>query len=131
VGALNLFAIVGALCASLISDQLGRRGAFAVAAVGFIVGVGLEYSASSYGWLMFGRVFVGLGVGFGLAIDPVCASHCLQAAPNWCNTPGRHSTERATAHAADRQPHIRRHATTTNIHRDTEQHTAHNCSAGS
>ena len=71
MGALNLFAIAGASLASVISDPLGRRGAFAVAAVGFIVGVLLEASASSYSMLMFGRIFVGLGVGFGLAIDPV------------------------------------------------------------
>ncbi len=71
MGSINLFAAVGAIFASTISDRFGRRGAFIVAAVGFIFGVLLQAVANSYTTLMAGRVFVGLGVGFGLAIDPI------------------------------------------------------------
>lgn len=71
MGSINLFAAVGAIFASTISDRFGRRGAFIVAAVGFIFGVLLQAVADSYTTLMAGRVFVGLGVGFGLAIDPI------------------------------------------------------------
>jgi MFS family permease len=71
MGSLNMFAAVGAICASSISDRFGRRGGFIVAAVGFILGVLIMTLAQSFGTLMFGRVFVGLGVGFGLAIDPI------------------------------------------------------------
>jgi sugar porter (SP) family MFS transporter len=42
-----------------------------VAAVGFILGVVIMASAPNYGLLMVGRFFVGLGVGVGLAIDPL------------------------------------------------------------
>ena len=71
MGSLNMFAAVGAICASSISDRFGRRGGFIVAAVGFIVGVLVMTFAQSFASLMVGRVFVGLGVGFGLAIDPI------------------------------------------------------------
>jgi len=70
-GSLNLFAAFGAIAASAISDRFGRRRGFIVAAIGFIFGVLLMTFAQSYAFLMFGRIFVGLGVGFGLAIDPI------------------------------------------------------------
>jgi MFS family permease len=71
MGSLNLFAAAGAIFASTISDRYGRKGAFLVAAIGFIFGVLIQSFANSYVALMIGRVFVGLGVGFGLAIDPI------------------------------------------------------------
>jgi len=80
MGSLNLFAMIGALCAHAISDRFGRRGAFIVAAVGFIFGVMLQALSPSYGTLMFGRVFVGLGVGFGLAVDPIYIAEISPAA---------------------------------------------------
>jgi MFS family permease len=70
-GSLNFFAALGAIAASAISDRYGRRRGFIVAAIGFIIGVLLMAFAQTYSFLMFGRVFVGLGVGFGLAIDPI------------------------------------------------------------
>ncbi len=79
-GSLNLFAMIGALFAHSISDRFGRRGAFVVAAAGFIFGVLVMSCAGSYGMLMFGRIFVGLGVGFGLAIDPVYIAEISPAA---------------------------------------------------
>jgi MFS family permease len=74
MGSLNLFAAVGALGASAVSDKYGRRGGFIVAAFSFVLGVLLMSFAQSYDLLMFGRVFVGLGVGFGLSVDPVYIS---------------------------------------------------------
>jgi MFS family permease len=74
MGSLNLWAIGGAFVASLLADQLGRRKSFAVASVGFIVGVASMASAQSFTQLMLGRIMVGLGVGFGFAVDPVYIS---------------------------------------------------------
>lgn len=74
MGSLNLFAAAGAFGASAISDRYGRRGGFIVAAVGFVFGILLMCFSQSYGSLMFGRMFVGLGVGFGLAVDPIYIS---------------------------------------------------------
>lgn len=80
MGSLNLFAMVGALGSNWISDKMGRRWAFRIAAVGFIFGMVVQSSAGGFGSLMLGRTFVGLGVGFGLAVDPVYISEISQAA---------------------------------------------------
>lgn len=68
-GSLNLFAMVGALCAPFISDLHGRRWAFIVAAVFFVCGNAVLVTAQSFSALMVGRTFIGLGVGFGLAVS--------------------------------------------------------------
>jgi len=78
-GSLNLFAMVGALSSHYISDKYGRCKSFIVAAIIFIIGSIIQSVAHSYGVLMFGRVFVGLGVGFGLAVDPVYISEISQS----------------------------------------------------
>lgn len=80
VGCLNAFAIFGALSASFFSDALGRRGTFAFAACCSIVGSTLMASAPGYAQLMVGRAIVGLGVGFGLAVDPVYIAEICPAA---------------------------------------------------
>ena len=80
MGSLNLFAMVGALSSNWISDKLGRRWAFRIAAIGFIFGTVIQSGAGGYASLMLGRAFVGLGVGFGLAVDPVYISEISQAA---------------------------------------------------
>jgi MFS family permease len=72
--------MVGALCSSWFSDRFGRRWAFRIAAVGFIFGTIVQSGASGFAGLMFGRTFVGLGVGFGLAVDPVYIGEISQAA---------------------------------------------------
>ena len=68
VGSLNLWSIFGSLFAHWICDRYGRRRSFVVAAISFIIGVIVMAAANSYYVLMIGRVFVGLGVGFGLAV---------------------------------------------------------------
>jgi predicted MFS family arabinose efflux permease len=60
--------VFGALFAHYFTDTYGRRYTFIVAALGFIVGILIQSFSTSYEILMFGRVFVGLGVGTGLAI---------------------------------------------------------------
>ena len=69
MGSLDVFAMIGALCAQYISDALGRRKLFQVSAIIFIFGILVMISSWNYGMLLFGRVFVGLGVGFGLAVS--------------------------------------------------------------
>jgi len=79
-GSLNLFAMAGAICAHFISDRHGRRWAFIVAAVFFVCGCAVLVSATDFSSLMVGRTFIGLGVGFGLAIDPIYISEISPAA---------------------------------------------------
>ena len=79
MGSINLFAMVGALCSHWISDKFGRRWSFRVAALIFILGTIIQCVSNTYTTLMFGRAFVGLGVGFGLAVDPVYISEISMA----------------------------------------------------
>ena len=69
VGSINFWSIFGSLFSHWICDQYGRRHSFRVAAVSFIVGLAIMAAAGGYTTLMIGRVFVGLGVGFGLAVS--------------------------------------------------------------
>lgn len=87
LGSINFWAIFGALGAQFFTDRYGRRRTFLVAAVGFILGVVIEAVSNSFGVLMFGRLFVGLGVGVGLAIDPLYIAEV---------TPARHRGELVT-----------------------------------
>lgn len=71
IGSLNFWAMFGAMFAQYFTDNYGRRRTFLMAAVGFIIGCVIMALSNSYGLLLFGRFFVGLGVGTGLAIDPL------------------------------------------------------------
>mmetsp|Transcript_33754 Transcript_33754/g.103575 ORF Transcript_33754/g.103575 Transcript_33754/m.103575 type:complete len:443 (+) Transcript_33754:494-1822(+) len=68
---INVWAIGGAVLASVIAEPLGRRSTFLTSATCFIAGSLVQAFASSYGWLLFGVSLVGLAVGLGLAIDPI------------------------------------------------------------
>ena len=70
-GIFGLAAMFGAAVAYTASDGLGRRKAFACTSATFIIGVLWTATATSYASLMMGRFVTGLGVGLGLAIDPV------------------------------------------------------------
>lgn len=80
MGSLDLFAMVGALCSHYISDKYGRRRAFALAAIDFIIGVSIMSLSQDFHTLMIGRLFVGLGIGFGLALDPLYIAEISPAA---------------------------------------------------
>jgi MFS family permease len=69
VGHYFLHTVFGALAAQYFTDNYGRRKTFIVAAVGFIIGTVVMALSNSYALLMFGRMFVGLGVGVGLAVS--------------------------------------------------------------
>lgn len=77
VGLLNLCAIFGSLFSHFASDRCGRRGAFLVAAVGFMAGIVIMVSSTQYSILLLGQIFVGLGIGFGLAVSITKAFFCL------------------------------------------------------
>lgn len=71
LGSLNFWSMGGALLSPYISDQYGRQATLQMAALGFVVGVGLCAVAPTFEILMVGRAIVGLGVGIGEAIDPM------------------------------------------------------------
>mmetsp|Transcript_8973 Transcript_8973/g.11017 ORF Transcript_8973/g.11017 Transcript_8973/m.11017 type:complete len:605 (+) Transcript_8973:15-1829(+) len=79
MGSLNLFAMVGALCAQYVTDRFGRRKSFVVSGFGFIIGIAIMALSHDYFTLMFGRTIIGFGVGFGLAIDPLYISEISPA----------------------------------------------------
>lgn len=66
-----LCSVFGAFAAQYVTNVYGRRKTFILAAVGFITGVLFMSFSQVYATLMFGRSLVGLGVGVGLAIDPL------------------------------------------------------------
>jgi len=71
MGAFQWASVLGALSASGVSDKVGRRGTFALASVSFIAGIAWTVGSHSFASLCGGRAVMGLGVGFGLAIDPL------------------------------------------------------------
>lgn len=77
----------GALAAQGVSDRFGRRMTFVIAAVSFLIGIFVLVIAGSYSILLIGRLFVGWGVGIGLAIDPLYISEV---------TPAKHRGELVT-----------------------------------
>ena len=71
VGSLNFWAMFGAMGAQFSSDRFGRRRTFVVAAIGFIIGNIIMILSRNYSLLLLGRMFVGVGLGVGFAIDPL------------------------------------------------------------
>ena len=71
VGSLNFFAMFGALMSNWFSDHYGRRYTFIVAALGFIGGIIICALSPNFEILIFGRAFVGLGVGVGMAVSTI------------------------------------------------------------
>jgi len=67
-------AIPGAITAGEVSDRYGRRMTLVAASVLFLTGALLMAFAQNYGVLLVGRLVTGLGVGTGLAIDPLYIS---------------------------------------------------------
>jgi MFS family permease len=71
LGSMSFWSMFGASMAQHISDTYGRRRTFIMAALGVILGVAIMSMAPSYEILLCGRFFVGMGIGVGLAIDPM------------------------------------------------------------
>jgi len=79
MGLFGAFSLVGALSAHWLSDGFGRRGAFAGASLSFIIGIVWTLGSSTLGWMLVGRCIMGIGVGLGLAIDPLYIAECSPA----------------------------------------------------
>ena len=68
---LAAIAIIGTLNASWVSDRYGRTKTLAVASIIFLIGNLMMAFGMDYAMILTGRCITGIGVGFGLAIDPV------------------------------------------------------------
>jgi len=56
-------AAIGALFSGTISDRIGRKKVILTADVLFTVGSAIMGFAPTVGWLMFGRLIIGFGIG--------------------------------------------------------------------
>ena len=79
IGAVNVFAMLGSIFSGISSDHWGRRWTFHWSAVMCVIGCSIIALAHSYWTLMVGRFFIGIGVGVGLAIDPLYISEISPA----------------------------------------------------
>lgn len=71
VGSLNICSLIGSLASGRTSDYIGRRYTIVLAAATFFIGALLMGLATSFLFLMAGRVVAGVGVGYSLMIAPV------------------------------------------------------------
>lgn len=67
-------AAIGALFSGSISDRIGRKKVILIADLLFTVGAVLMAIAPTIGWLMVGRLVIGLGVGAASQIVPLYLS---------------------------------------------------------
>lgn len=77
IGALNFFAMFGALSSQIFSDRFGRRTTFVLASFGFINGLIIVAMAQNFNQVLAGRALVGLGVGVGFAVSYLDRQHFL------------------------------------------------------
>lgn len=73
-GIINLYSPVGSFIAGRTSDWIGRRYTIALAGIIFFAGAILMGFSPNYAFLMFGRFFAGVGIGFAFLIAPVYTS---------------------------------------------------------
>lgn len=71
VGILSIISLIGSLAGGKTSDAIGRKWTIAFAAIVFQAGAAIMAFAPSFGVLIVGRLFAGIGVGFGVMIAPV------------------------------------------------------------
>ena len=71
MSSLALIAVIGTLNASWVSDHFGRTKTLAVASIIFLIGNLIMAFGMDYVMILIGRCITGIGVGFGLSIDPV------------------------------------------------------------
>lgn len=74
MGSINMYAIVGALISSRAVKDFGLRVSFIASAIFFLGGIVIQVCSSTFELLMFGRIFVGVGVGFSMTIGPMYIS---------------------------------------------------------
>ncbi|KAL0561261.1 hypothetical protein IC582_001683 [Cucumis melo] len=86
VGIISLYAILGTAAAGRTSDWIGRRYTMGLAAAFFFVGAILMGLSTNYSFLMFGRFFAGIGIGFASLIAPVYTTEISPAASRGCFT---------------------------------------------
>ncbi|KAK9267263.1 hypothetical protein L1049_009685 [Liquidambar formosana] len=71
VGILSIISLLGSLAGGKTSDAIGRKWTMAFAAIVFQTGAAIMALAPSFTVLMIGRLFAGVGIGFGVMIAPV------------------------------------------------------------
>jgi len=71
VGILSIISLLGSLAAGKTSDAIGRKWTIAFAAIIFQTGAAIMTFAPNFRVLMIGRLFAGIGIGFGVMIAPV------------------------------------------------------------
>lgn len=74
LGIINLYSPIGSYIAGRLSDWIGRRYTIVLAGLIFFVGAVLMGLSPNYAFLMFGRFFAGVGIGFAFLIAPVYTS---------------------------------------------------------
>eukprot|EP00466_Bigelowiella_natans_P012891 jgi/Bigna1/91097/estExt_fgenesh1_pg.C_880064 len=78
---MNFIAIPGCFAAGIIADAIGRTRTLFFASLTFLIGALLMAGANDYGTLFLGRSLIGIGVGCGLAIDPLYIAE--MSPPEW------------------------------------------------
>ncbi|KAL2932040.1 putative polyol transporter 4 [Bienertia sinuspersici] len=71
VGILSIISLLGSLAGGKTSDIIGRKWTMALAAMVFQIGALIMALAPNFGVLLTGRLFAGVGIGFGVMIAPV------------------------------------------------------------
>lgn len=71
IGILSIISLLGSLAGGKTSDSFGRKWTIALAAIIFQAGGLIMSLAPSFYVLMVGRIFAGIGIGFGVMIAPV------------------------------------------------------------
>ncbi|KAG9456551.1 hypothetical protein H6P81_001059 [Aristolochia fimbriata] len=71
VGCLSIVSLLGSLGGGRTSDAIGRKWTMGVAAMVFQTGAAIMAVAPTFTILMVGRLFAGIGIGFGVMIAPV------------------------------------------------------------
>ncbi|XP_038888508.1 polyol transporter 5-like isoform X2 [Benincasa hispida] len=86
LGIISLYSMVGAVVAGRTSDWIGRRYTMGLAAAFFFLGAVLMGLATDYSFLMFGRFFAGVGIGFAGLIASIYTAEISPAASRGCFT---------------------------------------------
>lgn len=71
VGILSIVSLLGSLIGGKTSDALGRKWTIGLAAIVFQTGAGIMSVAPTFTVIMIGRLFAGIGIGFGVMIAPI------------------------------------------------------------